>query len=67
MAGNRQGGLKAAKTNKDLYGKDWYRQIGKMGGEADYNGKKGFAADRQRARIAGEKGGRTNRRRKTDG
>jgi hypothetical protein len=29
MAGTKAGGAKAAKTNKALFGDDWYKQIGK--------------------------------------
>lgn len=42
MAGNRIGGLKAAETNKRLYGKDWYARIGKIGGRNGHSG--GFSS-----------------------
>lgn len=37
MAGTQQGGKQAAKTNKELYGSDFYKRIGAIGGR---NGRK---------------------------
>lgn len=63
--GTREGGLKAAKVNKKKHGKNFYRDIGKLGGLKSRDG--GFASDlvgedgltgRERARIAGSKGGK---------
>lgn len=62
MPGNREGGLKAARTNKKRYGEDFFRMIGSKGGQAKTSKPKGFAADRQRAKEAGHKGGRRSRR-----
>lgn len=71
MAGNRIGGLKAAATNKAKYGEDFYRIRGSIGGKRGTTG--GFASEvvgddgltgRERARIAGARGGRISRRRK---
>ena len=61
MAGVKGGGLKSRDTNYARHGKDFYRNIGKLGGSVK-GVKKGFAADPERARIAGAKGGRTSRR-----
>lgn len=61
MSGTRNGGQKAAKTNKELYGEDFYRNIGAKGGRNGHTG--GFAANPALARIAGAKGGRASRRR----
>lgn len=58
MAGTRQGGLKTARTNKLRHGKDFYVNIGKLGGSYPTTG--GFKADRELAKIAGKKGGQTN-------
>ncbi len=55
MGGTRSGGLKAAQTNKDKHGDDFYSRIGKMGGRNGHTG--GFAANPALARIAGRKGG----------
>ena len=55
MAGNKEGGLKAKKTNIERHGKDFYRRIGAKGGRNGHTG--GFAADPERAREAGRKGG----------
>ena len=63
MAGTRKGGLKAAQTNKERYGKSFYAQIGAVGGKK--TGLKGFALNRERARLAGQKGGRISRRGKS--
>lgn len=60
MPGNKIGGMKAAKTNKKKYGKDFFRIIGSKGGQAGHTG--GFASNPALARIAGAKGGRISRR-----
>lgn len=70
MVGTKAGGLKAAKTNKERNGEDFYKRIGQKGGKII--GKKGgFASEKvgedgltglERARIAGKKGGSTSRR-----
>ena len=60
MSGTREGGLKAAKTNTERFGKNWYAEIGKKGGMRGHTG--GFAANRELARIAGAMGGRKSKR-----
>ncbi len=60
MAGTKAGGLKAAQTNREKYGKEFYSQIGRKGGQNGHTG--GFAANPALARIAGAKGGRISRR-----
>ena len=62
MAGTTAGGLKSAKKNieKDP---DFYKKIGSIGGKKGTTG--GFAANRELARIAGQKGGKISRRTKT--
>lgn len=60
MAGTKEGGKKAAATNKARHGKDFYARIGAKGGKVGTTG--GFAANRELARIAGAKGGRISRR-----
>lgn len=62
MAGNKQGGLKAAATNKKRYGDGFYAKIGAKGGRNGHTG--GFAANRELASVAGAKGGRISRRSK---
>lgn len=59
MAGSRETGLKAARTNKKK-DPDFYKKIGAMGGRASNWG--GFSADRELARRAGRKGGLKSRR-----
>lgn len=62
MAGTKEGGTKAAATNKARHGADFYARIGAKGGRNGNTG--GFAANPELARIAGAKGGRVSRRRK---
>jgi len=74
MAGTKAGGLRAAQTNKAKYGDDFYANIGKKGGTNGNTG--GFANDtkigkdgltgRQRASIAGAKGGKVSKRTKKE-
>jgi uncharacterized protein len=62
MAGTVAGGKAAARTNKAIYGNDFYARIGAMGGKKGTTG--GFYANRELARIAGAKGGKISKRRK---
>lgn len=64
MAGTKAGGVKAAATNKNRHGSDFYARIGAKGGKLGTTG--GFAANRELARLAGAKGGRISRRRKVE-
>ena len=69
MSGTIEGGKKAFKTNLKKYGKDFYAKIGAIGGR---NGKTGgFASEApgkdgltgpERAKIAGQKGGKKSKR-----
>ena len=63
MSGTKQGGINAAITNKERYGKDFYAEIGRKGGKLGKTG--GFYADRELARRAGAKGGKISKRGKT--
>ena len=56
------GGKKAGLTNKQRYGKSFYKRIGALGGKKSTGG--GFAANRELARIAGKRGGMAKRRKK---
>ena len=69
MAGTRQGGLKARDTCKRVYGDDYYRTIGAMGGSISRTG--GFAQEgrgkdgmtgQERARKYGVIGGKLSKR-----
>lgn len=71
MAGTVNGGKKAAVVNKTKYGRDFYAEIGRKGGKRGKTG--GFASykkgadgltGRERARLAGSKGGQISRRTK---
>jgi hypothetical protein len=72
MAGTIAGGKAAAATNRAKYGQDFYSKIGAVGGKLGKTG--GFANDtvvgvdgltgRERARIAGAKGGKKSKRSK---
>lgn len=62
MAQTKAGGLKAAKTNKERHGQDFYKRIGHIGGSVKTDKPKGFAVHRELAAIAGAKGGKISRR-----
>ncbi len=64
MAGTKVGGMKAAKTNKQRYGANFYEMIGRTGGTISRGG--GFAKNRALAVEAGRKGGQASRRRKAE-
>lgn len=55
MAGNKAGGLKAAATNKKLYGEDFYKRLGHRGGSAWSDKPRGFAANPKLAQEVGRK------------
>lgn len=60
MAGNKEGGAKAALTNKEKYGADFYSSIGKKGGK---NGRgHTFAHGKYSPSEAGRLGGLKSRR-----
>lgn len=52
--------MKAAATNKERHGDDFYARIGARGGRNGHTG--GFAANPELARKAGAKGGRNSKR-----
>ncbi len=60
MAGTKVGGQKAALTNKQRHGSDFYAKIGSKGGKKGTTG--GFAANPELAKIAGRKGGLKSKR-----
>lgn len=69
MAGNTEGGIKARDTNRKTYGADFYQRIGAMGGRLGHTG--GFASNvkgtdgltgKERAIVAGQKGGKLSKR-----
>lgn len=60
MSGTKAGGLKAAATNIEKHGADFYKRIGQKGGRNGRTG--GFASNPALARIAGRKGGSKSRR-----
>lgn len=62
MAGTKDGGVKAAITNKAKYGSEFYAKIGSKGGKLGKTG--GFYANRELAREAGRKGGTKSKRTK---
>lgn len=63
MAGTKEGGAKAAATNKAKYGADFYSIIGAKGGKNGHE--KGFYVNRDLARKAGSTGGKISRRGKS--
>lgn len=62
MAGTRKGGKRAAKKIRKVHGDDFWSIIGSVGGQRGRTG--GFYANRELARLAGQKGGTISRRRK---
>jgi general stress protein YciG len=52
---------KAKKTNLERHGSEFFANIGRNGGMVK-GVKKGFAANPERARLAGQKGGAKSRR-----
>ena len=60
MAGTKAGAKKAAETNMRRYGNDFYRVIGKKGGENGNTG--GFQSDPERAKLCGRIGGSMSKR-----
>lgn len=65
MAGTIEGGVKAAQSNRERHGEDYYKIIGSKGGSVK-GVMKGFALSRERASAAGRKGGSVSRRRPTN-
>lgn len=61
MSGTKTGGVKAAKTNKEKYGDDFYSNLGKIGGKADHPNGRGFQIN-GKAVEAGRKGGKISKR-----
>lgn len=62
MAGTKDGGKAAAASNMRLYGSDYYRRIGSIGGKVR-GVRKGFAViSREAHAAASKKGGTVSRR-----
>ena len=62
MAGTKEGGKKAAKTNKKIHGANFYAEIGRKGGKKSHPETRYFAMHAEVAKNAGAKGGRISRR-----
>lgn len=60
MAGTKAGGKKAAITNRQNHGSDFYARIGAIGGRNGHTG--GFASNPELAKRAGAIGGRKSKR-----
>lgn len=69
MSGTKECAKKSAETTKKKYGNDWYKIQGAKGGKKSRNG--GFASSKvgedgltgkERASVAGAKGGRLSKR-----
>ena len=60
MAGTKSGGLKARETIYHNQGRDFYREIGRKGGQNGHTG--GFASNPELAKTAGAKGGKISKR-----
>lgn len=62
MSGTREGGEKAAATNKAKHGSDFYAMLGRKGGSAKHKMPRGFQAHPELARKAGAIGGKRSSR-----
>lgn len=62
MSGTKLGGRKAAKTNKEKYGDNFYSKIGRKGGAKSHPETRPFAKNPALASEAGRKGGRNSSR-----
>lgn len=60
MSGTKEGGIKAAKTNIERHGADFYANLGRMGGKKGHTG--GFYNNPELARRAGSIGGKKSKR-----
>ena len=60
MAGTKEGGIKAAATNKKLHGSDFYSRLGREGGKKGHTG--GFYNNPELAKRAGSIGGKKSKR-----
>lgn len=61
ISGTRKGGIKARDTNLERHGKDFYKNIGAVGGSKGFTG--GFYGNPELAKRAGKIGGRNSHRR----
>lgn len=62
MSGTKIGGKKAAATNKEKHGADFYRNIGRMGGSKSHPETRPFAKNPELASRAGKRGGQLSKR-----
>ena len=61
MSGTKVGGQRAARTNKERHGSDFYKRIGSMGGKNGHTG--GFASmTPEEVKLCGAKGGHKSKR-----
>lgn len=62
MSGTKVGGTKAARTNRERHGGDFYARIGRKGGSTFTTKAKGFAANPALAKVVGAIGGKKSKR-----
>lgn len=62
MSGTKVGGLKCSQTNKERYGEDYYKNLGKRGGKAEHKKPRWFQLHPELARKAGAIGGMRSKR-----
>lgn len=62
MSGTKEGGRKAAATNKEKHGPDFYSKIGKKGGSKSHPETRPFSKNPALASTAGKKGGQISKR-----
>ena len=61
MSGTVAGGMKAKESFYEKYGRDYFKNIGRKGGEV-CNPYKGFGSSQERAKRAGSIGGKLSKR-----
>ena len=61
MSGTVAGGMKAKESCYEKYGRDYFKNIGRKGGEV-CNPYKGFGSAQERAKRAGSIGGKLSKR-----
>lgn len=60
MSGTKVGGKKTSAKCKEIYGENFYKEIGAKGGRNGHTG--GFASNPALAQLAGKRGGESSRR-----
>ena len=65
MSGTKLGGKKTAQTNKEKYGENYYKELGRKGGSVKHPETRWFNTHRDLASKLGKKGGHISKRGKS--